>query len=174
MILYYEFNREGKRPLRIPMTEAAFLKAKEEPDRWFISFGDCVLEVTKSEYVKYYKEKEHTRHLRRTAAKYELECVPLDSLEEQFTYDRNVFSVHAELSVEDEVIQRDLKTALHKLLCDALEKLDEQDLKLVVEIHFKHKSQNHLSEELGISQQGVSKRYRAVLRKLRKLMGDIE
>lgn len=72
------------------------------------------------------------------------------------------------------MIQRDLKTALHKLLCDALEKLDEQDLKLVVEIHVKHKSQNHLSEELGISQQGVSKRYRAVLRKLRKLMGDID
>ena len=67
-MMYFEYNHEGKRPLRIPMTEEAFLKAKDEPDRWFINFGSCVLEVTKPEYDKYYKEKERSRYIRRNAA----------------------------------------------------------------------------------------------------------
>ena len=85
MTLYYEYNREGTRPLRVPMTEEAFLRAKENPDRWFLDFGNCVLEVTKQEYDKYYKTRERSKYIRRNME---------GRLDEQSTMDTGIRTFH--------------------------------------------------------------------------------
>lgn len=41
---YFEYNRNSGSEKYSEFTEAEYLKAKEEENRWFISFGDSVLE----------------------------------------------------------------------------------------------------------------------------------
>ena len=41
---YFEFSKNGGSEKYSEFTEAEYLKAKEEENRWFISFGDSVLE----------------------------------------------------------------------------------------------------------------------------------
>ena len=173
-MMYFEYNHEGKRPLRIPMTEEAFLKAKDEPDRWFINFGSCVLEVTKLEYDKYYKEKERSRYIRRNAIGRLDEQTTLDMMDEAFTYEQSVFSVSGEKSVEDEVIDRETRAYVVQKVHEALQQLDKGDQHIVIEITIRHTRQTALSKEMGISQQTVSRRYHKVLAKLRVLLSELE
>lgn len=44
MVRYYAYNPHDTKPKLVEISEADHLKAKSEPDRWFISFGNCVLE----------------------------------------------------------------------------------------------------------------------------------
>ncbi len=55
MALYFAYNQEAKRPLRVQITEEEYIAALANPDRWFINFGNYVLEVSREEYVKYSK-----------------------------------------------------------------------------------------------------------------------
>ena len=41
---YFEFSRNGGSEKYSEFTEEEYLNAKEEENRWFISFGDSVLE----------------------------------------------------------------------------------------------------------------------------------
>ena len=47
---YFEYNRNSGSEKYSEFTEAEYLKAKEEENRWFISFGDSVLECEESQY----------------------------------------------------------------------------------------------------------------------------
>lgn len=47
---YFEFSRNGGSEKYSEFTEEEYLNAKEEENRWFISFGDSVLECEESQY----------------------------------------------------------------------------------------------------------------------------
>ena len=45
---YFEYNRNDGNEKYSKFTEEEYLKAKEEEKRWFISFGDSILECEES------------------------------------------------------------------------------------------------------------------------------
>ncbi len=56
---YFEYNKNGGSEKYSEFTEAEYLKAKEEENRWFISFGDSVLECDESQYIDHFTKKDH-------------------------------------------------------------------------------------------------------------------
>ena len=60
---YYEYNRHGDCEKYSEFTESEYLKAREDKNRWFISFGDSVLECEESEYMDYFSEKNHSDYM---------------------------------------------------------------------------------------------------------------
>lgn len=56
---YFEYNRNGGSEKYSEFTEAEYLKAKEDENRWFISFGDSVLECEESQYSDHFSKKDH-------------------------------------------------------------------------------------------------------------------
>ena len=56
---YFEFSKNGGSEKYSEFTEAEYLKAKEEENRWFISFGDSVLECDESQYIDHFTKKDH-------------------------------------------------------------------------------------------------------------------
>lgn len=167
MVLYYEYNREGKRPLRVQITEEEYIAARAQPDRWFINFGNCVLEVSREEYVKYSKDFWHSRYNTRYAYRNGIKVQSLDAMEENVA---DTYPLLADQTVEETVIEKLSMEELTRQLAAALRELDADELHLIIEFHFHKKPQKQLSEEFGISQQAVSKRLQKVLRKLREKM----
>ncbi len=64
---YYEYSKPGSKEKYTQITEAEYLVAKETPNRWFISFGDCVLECEAEEHKDHYNQKNHSDYINRDA-----------------------------------------------------------------------------------------------------------
>ena len=79
---YYEYNKQVSGEKYSEFTESEYLKAREDKNRWFISFGDSVLECEESEYRDYFSEKNHSDYTQRD--KYGKKIIPI--LLEQYTY----------------------------------------------------------------------------------------
>lgn len=62
---YFEFSKNGGSEKYSEFTEAEYLKAKEEENRWFISFGDSVLECDESQYIDHFTKKDHGEYTQR-------------------------------------------------------------------------------------------------------------
>lgn len=170
MVRYYEYNCKDSGAKYAEITEAEYLEAKADPNRWFISFGSCVLECEKPEYEDYYKQEERNRYSRRDAGRKTVEVLSLEQVEEDYTYDMSVFTLHNELSVEETVSK-----AYQKMrLLNAIAQLTPNEAYLIQELHFKNRNQKELAGELGITQQAVSKRYRSTLQRLRRMLSDLE
>lgn len=167
MALYFAYNQEAKRPLRIQITEEEYIAALANPDRWFINFGNCVLEVSREEYVKYSKDYWHSRYNIRYAYRNGIKVQSLDALDENVA---DTYPLRSGQTLEDALIEKLSMQELTRQLSSALRELDADELHLVVEIHINQKPQKEVSEEFGISQQAVSKRLQKVLRKLRERM----
>ena len=59
---YFEYNRNGGSEKYSEFTEEEYLKAKEDENRWFISFGDSVLECEESQYTDHFSKKDHDEY----------------------------------------------------------------------------------------------------------------
>ena len=59
---YFEYNRNGRSEKYSEFTEEEYLKAKEDENRWFISFGDSVLECEESQYTDHFSKKDHDEY----------------------------------------------------------------------------------------------------------------
>ena len=79
---YYEYNKQVSGEKYSEFTESEYLKAREDKNRWFISFGDSVLECEESEYRDYFSEKNHSDYTQRD--KYGKKIIPI--LLDQYTY----------------------------------------------------------------------------------------
>ena len=171
--LYFKFNPQNRRPLRVPMTEKEFLALKNLPDRWFISFGKYVLEVTKAEYDKYYKEYEHERYCKLNASGKVVHNLELDTFDPDYITVIDPFTRLAEPSVEDIVVEHLMEIFKTKRLHEAIDTLSPDDRQIIMMLFFMSKRQKDVAAELGITQQGVSKRLPGILRKLRDLLADL-
>lgn len=56
----------------------------------------------------------------------------------------------------------------------AFEALSSEEVYLVLEMTLRFRKQKELAAELGVSQQAISRKYLAALRKLRQLLSDLE
>ena len=56
---YYEYNKQIGGEKYSEFTESEYLKVREDKNRWFISFGDSVLECEENEYKDYFSKKNH-------------------------------------------------------------------------------------------------------------------
>lgn len=83
---------------------------------------------------------------------------------ERLEEEENMQFVSPCIGVEDEIILREL----HENLYRALEKLNSNEKALLLARFHENKSQQDAAEELGISQQAVSRWEKRILRKLRK------
>ena len=85
---------------------------------------------------------------------------------DKFAEDDLVEFVSPELSPEEIAIYRDEVTRLRK----ALSALETDEFALVQAVFFEQASESSLGKEKGISQQGVSKNLKKILKKLKILM----
>ena len=61
---YYQYNKSSGEKYS-EFTEEEYLVAKMDENRWFISFGSCVLECMEAEYRAYFSEKNHADYTQR-------------------------------------------------------------------------------------------------------------
>ena len=62
---YYEYSKQIGGEKYSEFTESEYLKAKEDKNRWFISFGDSVLEYEENEYKDYFSKKNHYDYMQK-------------------------------------------------------------------------------------------------------------
>ena len=55
MKYYFEYNHAPTGDKYCIMTKAEYELAKRDPTRWFIDFGNCVIECSKAERTEYYR-----------------------------------------------------------------------------------------------------------------------
>ncbi len=79
---YFEYNRNGGSEKYSEFTEEEYLKAKEDENRWFISFGDSVLECEESQYTDHFSKKDHDEYTQKD--KNWKKVIPVSL--EQYTY----------------------------------------------------------------------------------------
>ena len=149
-ITYSELNRRRK-------TDPAYAK------RWFVPLQGTLMEVSHIEYKRFYKTVERRKYLKKESKR--VEEVSLDALDT------------AEMIGKDIVIDPSPpldEFVLDKLLLEKLnsgfETLDSQNQRLLKAIYYDGKTESKIAEDLGISQQAVSKRHMKILRQLRKIM----
>ena len=82
---YFEYNRNSGSEKYSEFTEAEYLKAKEDENRWFISFGDSVLECEESQYSDHFSKKDHGEYTQKDRNWKKVIPVSL----EQYTYGGN-------------------------------------------------------------------------------------
>ena len=82
---YFEYNRNGGSEKYSEFTEEEYLKAKEDENRWFISFGDSVLECEESQYTDHFSKKDHDEYTQKD--KNWKKVIPVSL--EQYTYGGN-------------------------------------------------------------------------------------
>lgn len=167
---YFEYNRNGGSEKYSEFTEAEYLKAKEDENRWFISFGDSVLECEESQYTDHFSKKDHEEYTQKD--KNWKKVIPVSL--EQYTYGGNseqkILKDSTVVPLEERVLEQlSLEHDLEKLR-RAMEKLKPYEQKIIYQIFWKRKSQSKLAREYGISQQTMNEKCNRILVKMLKIM----
>ena len=167
---YFEYNRNGRSEKYSEFTEEEYLKAKEDENRWFISFGDSVLECEESQYTDHFSKKDHDEYTQKD--KNWKKVIPVSL--EQYTYGGNseqkILKDSTVVPLEERVLEQlSLEHDLEKLR-RAMEKLKPYEQKIIYQIFWKRKSQSKLAREYGISQQTMNEKCNRILVKMLKIM----
>ena len=167
---YFEYNRNGGSEKYSEFTEEEYLKAKEDESRWFISFGDSVLECEESQYTDHFSKKDHDEYTQKD--KNWKKVIPVSL--EQYTYGGNseqkILKDSTVVPLEERVLEQlSLEHDLEKLR-RAMEKLKPYEQKIIYQIFWKRKSQSKLAREYGISQQTMNEKCNRILVKMLKIM----
>ncbi|MCM1508440.1 MAG: hypothetical protein NC177_15120 [Ruminococcus flavefaciens] len=166
MSKYYKYNPNGNKPKYVEMAEEEYIGAKQEDNRWFISFGNCVLECEKSEYDEHYRKLNHYRYTQKDAEGKTVETISLEQNEIEYSYDMSVFQNEDEVMVDDKIIESMNTAFRHEELRKAMERLSESERNLITQLFSENKNQSELTAIYGVSQQALSKRKYAILKKL--------
>ena len=159
---YFEYSKKGDEKYS-EFTEEEYLVAKMDENRWFISFGSCVLECTKAEYKAYYSEKNHADYTQRD--KNGKTVIPL-SLEQ---YSHNTCEGLIFRDFEEEVLEKIMAEEMLERLHTALKKLKPCERNIIHKLFWENKNQTQLAEEYGKSQQNMHKIIKRILSKTLKL-----
>ena len=132
-------------------------------EKWFISLHGMLMEVSKKDYINFYRERRRQKYLNERSKKKK------DVSYDMFTTD--------ELNGED-ILKDSLpdvsEIVEHKILLDRLREiillLTEDEQLLIKQHFFQGISENKLGEIYGISQQAISKRLVKIQKKLKKLI----
>lgn len=167
---YFEYNRNGGNEKYSEFTEEEYLKAREDENRWFISFGDSVLECEKSQYTDYFVQKDHEEYTQKDRNWQKIVPVSLEQCTYGGNYEQRILKDSTIVPLEDLVLEQiSLEHDLEKLR-KVIRKLKPYEKKIIYQIFWERKSQNKLSEEYGISQQTMNEKYNRILVKMLKMM----
>ena len=133
---YFEYNRNGGSEKYSEFTEEEYLKAKEDENRWFISFGDSVLECEESQYTDHFSKKDHDEYTQKD--KNWKKVIPVSL--EQYTYGGNseqkILKDSTVVPLEERVLEQlSLEHDLEKLR-RAMEKLKPYEQKIIYQIFY--------------------------------------
>ena len=166
---YYEYNKQIGGEKYSEFTESDYLKAKEDKNRWFISFGDSVLECEENEYKDYFSKKNHYDYTQKD--KLGKKVVPI--LLEQYTYSdtAQAFFYDSMIVPFDEVILEKISTEKYVLqLKKVMKKLKPYEREIIFQLFWNRKSQNELAINYGISQQTMNEKVNRILVKMPKMI----
>ena len=133
-------------------------------DKKFIYISNTRFEVSEDFYKEYYREKKHSRYLRREEQK-----VTIVSCE----------NLGVDLSAEDIIMDVDVnveETVINKIMLERLNEiirtLNEEELYLLDKLIYNEESRREVGKRLSISHTAVSKWLGKLIEKLRYLMDN--
>lgn len=136
---------------------------EEYKARKFIGLHGMIMEVSESDYIEYYREKRRQKYLAETVA--ERGDVSYDALStDEFNGENILVASSCDLA---EIVERQL--TMDKLR-RGMSVLSEEERQLIIAHFYDGKAQTELAENLGISQQAVSKRISKICTKLKNLI----
>ena len=157
---YFEFSKNGGSEKYSEFTEAEYLKAKEEENRWFISFGDSVLECDESQYIDHFTKKDHGEYTQKD--RNWKKVIPL-SLEQKILKDSTV------VPLEERILEQlDLEHDLVKLK-KVMKKLKPYEREIIYQLFWMNKSQNDLAKKYSVTRQTMHEKVHRILVKALKL-----
>ncbi len=163
---YYKYSKPGSKEKYTQITEAEYLVAKESPNRWFISFGDSVLECEEHQHKKHYNQKNHSDYINRDANGKKPVRLSFDEYKLETGMDITEVIEDTTVNVEDECY----KKYQYELLYAALAQLDEDERRIILELFWNKRTQTALAKINGISKQTLNEKQRRILEKMLKLM----
>ena len=133
-------------------------------DKKFIYISNTRFEASEDFYKEYYREKEHSRYLRREEQK-----VTIVSYE----------NLGVDLSAEDIIMDTDVnveETVINKIMLERLNEilgtLNEEELYLLDKLIYNKESRREVGKRLSISHTAVSKWLGKLIEKLRYIMDN--
>ena len=131
--------------------------------KYFLYLHDCKFEVSKKDYVDYWKMMRRQKYLREMDEARELVSYnAMDSCK----FSGEEYLVDTGESVEDKAI----KNILLGKLKACLDKLTGEEKRFILLVFSGEHTQSNMGRQLGMSQQAISKRKEKIIRKLRKDM----
>ena len=167
-MIYFEFNHKGGKGKYSQMTETAYQQAIQQNDRWFLIFAEdgYALECTQAEHRDYYSRLNHEKNSRRGKDGKYPELLSIERNEVECSSDMSVFFDGDNLTIDDIVLDKLEIEERNALVHKAVDQLTSEEQYMLQELVFRKRTQTDLAEEFHITQQALSKRYRAVLKKL--------
>lgn len=133
-------------------------------DKKFIYISNTRFEVSEDFYKEYYREKEHSRYLRREEQK--VTIVSYENLGVDLSAEDIIMDV--DVNVEETVINKIMLERLNEILGT----LNEEELYLLDKLIYNEESRREVGKRLSISHTAVSKRLGKLIEKLRYLMDN--
>lgn len=162
-ILCFVFDDNGGyRPLPYSALVSEGVRNPEYADRYFLPLHGYLLEVSKEDYLDYYRSERRYRYINeRATSKGDLYYHALDSEDLQGE------SIIADLcaDVEAQAIRNVMAEKLHL----ALGLLSDEDQQLIRMIYFEEQTESQCAEVFGIAQQNINKRKKRILERLKKI-----
>ena len=134
-----------------------------ENERYYLRLYDVSFEVTKEQYVEYYRERRRAKYLEEADAANGL--VHYQELDTD-NYSGEELLCDKDALTENIVENNDMLEKLKK----CLDRLDKSEQELIYEIYFNEKTLRKLSEETGIAVMTIQYRKQRILDKLKKLL----
>lgn len=130
--------------------------------KYYIYFDHVPFEVSEAEYRKYYREKEHSRYLRKEEQK--ITIVSYNEIDTDLSGD-DIIADEA-VNVEETAIQKIMLEKLRK----TLKTLNEDELFLIQQLVYLEQSEREVAKHMRISHTAVHKRWNKLKEKLKKLL----
>ena len=161
-VRYFEYSNVTDGEKYIEVSEEKFIKdVMITEGRFYISFGNFVLECSERQYRDYAVERNRHKYLFQDSNKKTVNLISLEDVSEKLLADE---------SWEDNIIESIAFDAEKEKLQKALSELNEHELFLIHEYFYNNRRQSEIADLIGESQQTISYQIRACLVKLYKLM----
>lgn len=158
MTRYYIFSNPGSKEKYTEVSAADFIAiVRNSKSRFYISFGNAVMECTKNEFVKYRKEDRHKRYIKEMNEEYAPVLVSFEELP---------MSVVEKISAPEDDSENEEKAV--RAFWKYVSTLSEEK-QAVLKLYYGTKlSQEEIAIRLGRTQQSVSYICRSALSKFNK------
>ena len=176
-MIYYEFNRMGNGGKYKEMTEAEYELAMQDPNRYFLEGWDeshkkqlYIIECSREEYKRCKSEQDGIEKRLRDKSNHKATVLSIEGDMIDCDEGHSVFSDGNHSTLEENVLNTIAKDTMLASLKEEIGRLSAKDQFLIQHTYGDLWTQEQIAEELGCSQQYISKRLKLVLNRLTKRM----